>query len=101
MKKRPRFFCENCGSEVPRDAKHCPSCGRYFASVRCPKCDFTGAENLFAQGCPSCGYSAPPSGGTPLKQREVHTAGRLPPWVYLVTALAVLAVSAALYFILR
>ncbi|MDR2029525.1 MAG: zinc-ribbon domain-containing protein, partial [Treponema sp.] len=24
----PRFFCENCGAEVPRSAKSCPQCGR-------------------------------------------------------------------------
>jgi predicted amidophosphoribosyltransferase len=59
--KSPRFFCDNCGYEVGNEVKTCPHCGRIFASVRCPACDFTGAEKMFLNGCPMCGYSAEPS----------------------------------------
>jgi predicted RNA-binding Zn-ribbon protein involved in translation (DUF1610 family) len=105
MKGSPRFFCENCGAEVPRDAKNCPQCGRFFASVRCPSCDFVGEEYLFASGCPVCGYSAPagpagpaPGADPPPLKREA--AGALPFWVYVLTALALLGVIALLFIFL-
>jgi predicted RNA-binding Zn-ribbon protein involved in translation (DUF1610 family) len=102
----PRFFCENCGAEVPRSAKSCPQCGRSFASVRCPSCDFVGEEFLFAGGCPVCGYSSAgsrgpgPSPKAPLPPKR-EAAGALPPWVYILTALALLGVGALLFFFLR
>jgi predicted RNA-binding Zn-ribbon protein involved in translation (DUF1610 family) len=107
MKGSPRFFCENCGAEVPRDAKRCPQCGRSFASVRCPACDFVGAEYLFAGGCPVCGYSAPggnasgppPKAAPPPSRREA--AGALPRWVYVLTGLALLGILVLLFFFLR
>jgi len=57
MYKQPKFFCENCNAEVRRDAVVCPHCGRFFASVRCPSCGFTGMHREFKNGCPSCGYA--------------------------------------------
>lgn len=54
--KTSRFFCENCAREVKHDAKICPGCGRFFSSVRCPRCSFSGEADLFVFGCPSCGY---------------------------------------------
>ena len=57
MNKQPKFFCENCKAEVRRDAMICPHCGRFFASVRCPSCGFTGTHKEFKDGCPSCGYA--------------------------------------------
>ena len=56
-KHRPKFFCESCNTEVPLDAKFCPKCGRFFASVRCPSCGATGSASKFAKGCPVCGYA--------------------------------------------
>ncbi len=55
--KQAKFFCENCGAEVPRDAKMCRHCGRFFSSVRCPQCGTTGSPSKFARGCPTCGYA--------------------------------------------
>lgn len=52
-----KFFCENCGSEVPQNAKMCRHCGRFFSSVRCPSCGTTGSNQKFANGCPNCGYA--------------------------------------------
>ena len=109
MKGRPRFFCEHCGKEVSRSDEKCPSCGRFFASVRCPKCGFVGSQNLFSSGCPVCGYSAPrtPDGigedgpdGSPSKRAAIP-AGALPAWVYLITILALAAAVAAAFFVLR
>ena len=37
-KAEAKFFCENCGTEVPGKARICPVCGKFFASVKCPKC---------------------------------------------------------------
>ena len=51
-----KFFCENCGHAVPGDADVCPHCGSSFRAVKCPKCGFTGKPDLFAAGCPICGY---------------------------------------------
>lgn len=61
-KKQAKFFCEFCGSEVPRKAKTCPKCGKFFASVMCPKCAHTGSTDEFKNGCPKCGYAVPGSG---------------------------------------
>lgn len=100
-KENPQFFCDHCGAEVGLDEKRCPSCGRSFASVRCPKCDFTGDEGLFRNGCPHCGYSAKfdESLISPPSQFETgetfQNIGSLPLWVYLVTIAAF--ITAALF----
>jgi len=102
--KNPHFFCESCGIEVPREAKNCPKCGRHFASVRCPACDFTGEEALFRGGCPVCGYSSgnnhDNSGSVPDFPESKKPAGALPLWVYILTAAAFTGVFAALFFTL-
>jgi DNA-directed RNA polymerase subunit RPC12/RpoP len=64
-----RFFCEQCGTEVPKNTVRCPSCGRYFTAIQCPQCGFRGSEEDFAAGCPTCGYMRP---------REVGDGGRSP-----------------------
>ena len=51
-----RFFCDLCGTEVPRNTIRCPTCGRYFTAIQCPRCGFRGEEKDFFQGCPKCGY---------------------------------------------
>jgi ssDNA-binding Zn-finger/Zn-ribbon topoisomerase 1 len=56
MSKVAKFFCEECGAEVPPGAPRCPTCGKEFQGVRCPKCGFTAAQDVFAEGCPKCGY---------------------------------------------
>jgi hypothetical protein len=101
--KTPRFFCESCGAEVPMNAKSCPGCGKFFASVRCPACGFVGEEGLFHGGCPVCGYSASPDGkriSWPGKEGKESAgfAGSLPLWVYIIAVLALLIVLAAIFF---
>jgi hypothetical protein len=94
LRKKPRFFCDNCGCEVDRNAKACPHCGRFFASIRCPACGFAGAERLFAGGCPSCGYSAPRGAGAlPAKKAPPSP---LPLWVYILSIAALIVVFAVL-----
>ena len=61
--KEAKFFCESCGSEVPRNSKVCPNCGKFFASVRCPQCGRIGSHDLFKNGCPTCGYAVNPTSG--------------------------------------
>jgi hypothetical protein len=109
----PHFFCENCGTEVPRKSAKCPGCGRYFSSIRCPKCGFTGGEQLFSGGCPVCGYSSPPNrvraenrqGRSRRNAAErplgADSTGSLPIWVYVFTILAAVAVGVAAVLILR
>jgi hypothetical protein len=53
---KTRFFCESCGAEVSRHDKRCPSCGKTFTAVKCPRCGFEGGAKRFAGGCPVCGY---------------------------------------------
>lgn len=62
-KKEAKFFCESCGSEVPRNSRTCPQCGKFFAAVRCPKCGRTGSNDDFVNGCPTCGYAVNPDDG--------------------------------------
>jgi uncharacterized membrane protein YvbJ len=105
MKEKPRFFCDKCGSEVPQDAKNCPSCGGSFASVRCPICGFTGEAAIFNDGCPGCGHSLPPAQEeskpklSPSKkpQKEQSSLHTLPLWVYVVTGAVFIGVLALLY----
>lgn len=59
-KKEAKFYCECCGSEVPRNSKVCPTCGKFFAAVRCPQCGRTGTNDDFKNGCPTCGYAVNP-----------------------------------------
>ncbi|MDR0494317.1 MAG: hypothetical protein LBG95_01635 [Treponema sp.] len=105
VSKKPRFFCDNCGAEVGRNAKACPHCGRFFAAVRCPSCGFTGEEKTFMQGCPSCGYSAPQSGNYQFGQKfpaaPLVPAGKLPLWVYILSICAFIGICAALILTLR
>lgn len=69
-KKEPKFFCESCGSEVPRNSKICTTCGRFFASVKCPKCGRIGDNDDFKKGCPTCGYAINPDSN---KKRDAST----------------------------
>ncbi len=51
-----RFYCENCGNEVPFNAAVCPYCGKVFDAVKCPICGYEGTPEEFSKGCPKCGY---------------------------------------------
>ncbi len=53
-----RFYCENCGKEVPFNAEICPYCGKVFDAVKCPICGYEGSPSEFSGGCPKCGYLA-------------------------------------------
>jgi len=103
MGGKPRFFCESCGAEVPLNASRCPHCGRVFSDVHCPACGFSGPASLFSSGCPVCGYSAPQTkeqgrseGSSPSGRIE-----KLPPWVFVVTVAAVVAVLVAAFLIIE
>ena len=130
-KQKAKFFCENCGAEVPADAHMCKNCGRFFSSVRCPACGATGSASKFAKGCPVCGY-ATDSGTfnisayseeekeevrrrlTGAEQKKIkgafaayerkHARGSgsaLPFWVYAVTLAVFLGVIAAVVKLMR
>jgi hypothetical protein len=74
---KARFFCESCGAEVSHAAKICPSCGKTFTAIRCPRCGFEGGAKQFSRGCPGCGYLnvVPPAdvgaAGGPADRRRV------------------------------
>jgi ssDNA-binding Zn-finger/Zn-ribbon topoisomerase 1 len=102
LSKKPRFYCDNCGYEVGSDVKSCPYCGRFFASVRCPKCDYSGPDKMFLNGCPMCGYSAPPPSPSKGKNPKVKTvrpkthrdSEPLPAWALIASIVVLLAVIA-------
>jgi DNA-directed RNA polymerase subunit RPC12/RpoP len=76
-----RFFCEQCGTEVPKNTVRCPSCGRYFTAIQCPQCGYRGSEEDFAAGCPTCGYMRPrevgaEDRGTAAKRKRSGKKGR-------------------------
>ena len=95
MKKKPRFFCDNCSYEVSSEAKLCPYCGRYFSSIRCPKCEYSGPDRMFQNGCPMCGYSAPPQKAPqnkPVRGKKSSNsrsapAEPLPFWTYIIAVI--------------
>ncbi|MDR0383336.1 MAG: hypothetical protein LBH50_05060 [Spirochaetaceae bacterium] len=102
-RRKPRFFCDGCGAEVSAAAKSCPSCGKFFAAMRCPRCGFCGEHEEFSDGCPACGYAAP---SRPLPKSADETArdnadnGRQ--WLYAVgVAALVLLLAVLLAHILR
>lgn len=64
--EQAKFYCESCGAEVKQNAKVCTNCGKFFSSVRCPKCGRTGKTDEFSHGCPDCGYAVNNYHGNPL-----------------------------------
>ncbi|MHB9291894.1 hypothetical protein Holit_00981 [Hollandina sp. SP2] len=101
-----RFFCDNCGIEVAREAKSCPRCGKSFGSVRCPVCGFSGSLDHFKDCCPACGYSVPYEGALEkkapvlrvLSSTKEQVTESLPMWVYLVTGLALIVTVVVVFF---
>lgn len=87
-KKKLSFFCEKCGIEVKQNETACPGCGRFFASIRCPSCNFSGNSQDFSSGCPKCGYAMDKKRKKIPKKKYSQNDG-LPFWIYLV-ALALL-----------
>lgn len=99
-----RFFCENCNTEVSRDAKFCTNCGHFFASVRCPNCGEIGGSAEFKDGCPHCGYAMDLSSygidNAKTKRKKEKSAKnragfkdeKLPIWIYVVTISVLIAV---------
>jgi predicted RNA-binding Zn-ribbon protein involved in translation (DUF1610 family) len=92
----PLFFCESCSAEVEREAKSCPECGKNFASVRCPTCNFIGEVDSFKGGCPACGYV---SEDQPKKRPKAKRPKDepLPLWVYVITVAIFSGILAALF----
>lgn len=127
MKKQSaKFFCENCGAEVPQNARVCRHCGKFFSSVRCPVCGTTGTPGKFTNGCPTCGYAigkgqnvTPPSqketkasrkskkallnaidSRNPVKRRGKTSDGSLPVWSYFaILGILVLFVCCAMKYL--
>lgn len=94
--KKARFFCEFCGAEVKREDKLCKTCGRFFASVRCPKCGTTGGPGDFKRGCPNCGYAFGKGSGinTGVKAKKNGESGDpLPFWIYAAVLLLTFVVA--------
>lgn len=117
--KEAKFFCESCGSEVPRKSRFCPTCGKFFASVRCSKCGHTGASEDFKTGCPECGYAVSPDGKSLLNAKtngfstnnkktasffqkkhnnsQGNSDGSLPVWMYIISVLILIVLIICLY----
>lgn len=124
-KKQAKFFCESCGAEVKQNAKFCNYCGKFFSSVRCPKCGCTGRTDQFTKGCPSCGYAVTPqymrlnplnntnSGYVNSKSKfnilknnnpnrnSYHSNDSLPVWTYIVSIIALVSILFGMYSCLK
>ena len=114
---KAKFFCENCGSEVPENAKVCKTCGKFFISVRCPECGATGSHEDFKDGCPRCGYAVNKTASAKNRQaqkqknavnvlkrlrfvfhpKKIHAESALPLWIYVVTTTVLVAIVFAAY----
>ena len=122
--KKAKFFCEFCGNEVHQNDKVCQYCGKFFASVRCPKCGKVGRTEEFTHGCPNCGYAVRPSNGKKgsfgirnllglgsnkggfdpfdrLRDRDANGSknydGGLPVWMYILVIAVLVALVIGLY----
>lgn len=92
--KKAKFFCEYCNSEVKDNSTYCQICGKYFISVKCPKCGQIGEQKLFSNGCPSCGYASnktiekkiiqKPMTVSNLAKKDDFNNDCLPMWLYAV-----------------
>jgi len=96
--KTPRYFCENCGAEVKANSRVCPRCGRFFSSVKCPKCGFVGVSEDFRAGCPVCGYALGTNTGDPEPIKPMPESPSLPLWTWV---LGLLVFAGALILLLR
>lgn len=117
--KQAKFFCESCGKEVKQNAKVCSYCGKFFSSVRCPKCGKTGSNSEFEKGCPRCGYAVNNNFGSNIKNASSLSNGKnhfyfhnrhstskknqnnssdsLPLWMYLSCIFTLIAIIICLY----
>ena len=99
--KTVRYFCEHCGAEVKGNARICPHCGRFFSSVKCPKCGTAGKALDFRFGCPTCGYAEGMNNAPePLKPPPV-TAPPLPLWTWIAGIVVFFTVLIFLFQALR
>jgi len=96
--KRPRYFCEHCGLEVRKNAKICPRCGRFFSSVKCPRCGYTGQAEDFESGCPVCGYAEAANAAPEPVLPPPAVAPPPPRWAY---ALALLVLASLILLLVR
>jgi hypothetical protein len=95
---RATFTCDSCQAEVDLHDTRCPSCGKVFDAVRCPRCGHQGSPSAFSNGCPKCRYlatgpqAAPSRPGRPRKSLFTPVMGVL---------LALLVVAGILAWVLR
>lgn len=90
--KTLRYYCEHCGREVRRDAVVCPYCGRFFTSVKCPKCGYSGRVEEFRRGCPVCGSTDALNPAPEPFKPPPQAVGPLPLWVYVAVGLALILI---------
>ncbi len=100
---KARFFCASCGTEVSARAERCPTCGKFFRAVTCPKCGFEGDVDSFLKGCPVCHYmvdvaklKSVGAGGSPARRAK----RTLSPAFYKTAAVVLLLALAALVTVL-
>ena len=96
-----KFFCENCGSEVPENAKLCKKCGKFFISVRCP-CGYAGNKKN-SHGELSTVEKAKAlsrlfsNADSSISERKQKHSDPLPMWIYAVTLTLLALVISGLY----
>ena len=79
-----------------KEARVCPRCGRFFSSVKCPKCGHVGEADDFSLGCPVCGYALGANAAPePIKPFSLP-APPLPRWAFIAAAAVILILSLVL-----
>ena len=86
------FTCDHCSAAVDLHARRCPSCGKTFDAVKCPRCSHLGPPAEFSDGCPRCRYLATP------RRRAVSRSVFGP---VMAVVLALLGVAVVIAWVLR
>ena len=100
--KEAKFFCESCGSEVPRNSKVCPTCGYAInpdslygrGSGSIPGIGATSGR--FGKGRNGSGLAAI-FGNSGRSSSSAYTDSSLPFWIYAVSIIILVGLVIGLY----
>lgn len=114
--KQAKFFCENCGSEVPEKSKVCKTCGSFLFLLDAQNVEQQELPLNFKKGCTHCGYANVPYAAAPVsnskediklsnasffynrnKVSSKKSETSLPVWIYAITFVFFIGTLIAVY----